>query len=130
MYSATTRGITVNVRPQYLNGQSEPEQNRYLWAYHIRIENRSGATVQLLNRYWQITDAMARVEEVRGPGVIGKQPVLEPGESFEYTSGCPLQTPSGFMVGHYEMITENGERFEVEIPTFSLDSPFLPRQLN
>ena len=122
-YRAVTRAIEVSVRPIYLDGQSTPEDNHYVWAYQVRIENVGVETVQLVNRYWRITDAFGRVHEVRGPGVVGEQPVLGPGEMFEYTSGTPLTTPSGFMVGHYEMVTEDGQTFEVDIPAFSLDDP-------
>ncbi len=122
-YRAVTRAIEVSVRPIYLDGQSTPEDNHYVWAYQVRIENVGFETVQLVNRYWRITDAFGRVQEVRGPGVVGEQPVLGPGEMFEYTSGTPLTTPSGFMVGHYEMVTEDGQTFEVDIPAFSLDDP-------
>src|SRR3546814_9636376 len=102
----------------------------YVWAYQVRIENIGRETVQLRNRYWQITDAFGRVQEVRGPGVVGEQPVLQPGESFEYTSGTPLQTPSGIMVGTYEMEAADGNHFDVDIPAFSLDSPHQPVQIN
>ncbi|MDP6344684.1 MAG: Co2+/Mg2+ efflux protein ApaG [Alphaproteobacteria bacterium] len=130
MYTATTNDITVQVEPQFLDEHSEPAEDHYLWAYTIRIENGGEETVQLLNRHWIITDARGQVEEVRGPGVVGEQPVLEPGESFEYTSGCPLGTPSGVMYGSYEMTGRAGERFDIEIPAFSLDSPFQQRQVN
>ena len=123
MYAETTRKITVRVEPTFLDEQSDPDERHYVWAYKVRIENRGGATVQLLNRYWRITDAGGQTQEVRGPGVVGEQPVLAPGEAYEYTSGCPLGTPSGIMVGAYEMETEEGERFDVAIPAFSLDSP-------
>jgi ApaG protein len=123
MYSETTRSITVTVRPFYLEQHSAPGENRYVWAYHVRIENRGSETVQLRNRHWQITDSLGRLQEVRGPGVVGEQPVLAPGESFEYTSSCPLPTPSGIMVGDYEMETKRGENFLVRIPAFSLDIP-------
>ncbi|MBM3503834.1 MAG: Co2+/Mg2+ efflux protein ApaG [Alphaproteobacteria bacterium] len=123
MYNETTKDITVTVKPMFLDDQSEPDQNHYVWAYKVRIENGGGQTVQLINRYWRITDAFGQVKEVRGPGVVGEQPVLAPGESFEYTSGTPLSTPSGIMVGTYEMQTRAGERFDVAIPAFSLDSP-------
>jgi ApaG protein len=123
MYSETTERIVVTVQPTFLEDQSAPEEGRYVWAYRVRIENRGGERVQLLNRHWKITDAGGRLNEVRGPGVVGEQPVLEPGQAFEYTSGCPLPTASGFMVGSYEMARPNGERFEVRIPLFSLDSP-------
>lgn len=130
MYSQVTRGIQVAVRPIYLDEQSEPDEGRFFWAYQVRIENQGGDTVQLLNRYWRITDATGKVVEVRGPGVVGEHPVLKPGEAFEYTSGTPLGTPSGFMVGSYEMTTTEGERFEIAIPAFSLDSPHQARRLN
>lgn len=129
-YAATTRSIHVQVQPTYLEDQSSPDENYYVWAYRVRIENHGVETVQLLNRYWKITDAAGRVQEVRGPGVIGEQPVLAPGEAYEYTSGCPLSTPSGIMVGSYEMETREGELFDIAIPAFSLDSPFQPRRLN
>ena len=123
MYSAETRSIRVTVEPEFLDDQSSPEENQYLWAYHIRIENRGAQTVQLRNRHWRITDGLGRLHEVRGTGVVGVEPVLNPGEAFEYTSGTPLNTPSGIMVGSYEMETPAGERFDVEVPAFSLDSP-------
>ena len=125
MYSELTAGIRVSVSPTYLEEQSEPDDNRYVWAYTVTIANEGEERVQLLNRHWRITDATGQQQEVRGPGVVGEQPVLEPGQSFEYTSGCPLGTPSGFMVGAYEMVREDGRRFEVRIPMFSLDSPFV-----
>jgi ApaG protein len=123
MYSETTRSIKVTVKPIYLEDQSSPGDNHYVWAYQVRIENHGGETVQLLRRYWRITDALGRIQEVRGAGVVGEQPVLEPGDSFEYTSGTPLATPSGIMVGSYKMVSESGELFEVRIPAFSLDAP-------
>lgn len=123
MYSKTTAAIEVLVRPIYLEDQSDPEHNHYVWAYQIRIENKGEERVQLLNRHWKITDALGRTQEVRGAGVVGEQPVLDPGGVFEYTSGTPLPTPSGIMFGSYEMVRSNGDRFEVEIPAFSLDSP-------
>lgn len=125
MYSQMTRDIKVSVQPIYLDEQSSPENNHYVWAYHVQIENTGGETVQLRNRYWHITDSLGRIQEVRGPGVVGEQPVLKPGESFEYTSGTPLPTPSGIMVGHYEMETSQGEFFEVGVPAFSLDCPYM-----
>lgn len=130
MYSKTTRSITVTVKPFFLDDQSSPEESHYVWAYHVRIENGGHETVQLRHRYWHITDSLGRVQEVRGAGVVGEQPVLRPGESFEYTSGTPLPTPSGIMVGAYEMESENGERFDVAVPPFSLDSPHQPVRLN
>lgn len=130
MYSETTRSITVTVKPFYLEDQSSPAEGHYVWAYHVRIENRGRETVQLLNRHWKITDNQGRMQEVRGAGVVGEQPVLAPGEAFEYTSGTPLPTPSGIMVGTYEMETPAGESFSVQIPAFSLDSPHQPVRLN
>ena len=122
-YAQTTDAITVTVEAFYLDEQSEPDDNHFVWAYHVRIENNGGRTVQLKTRHWRITDSQGNVQEVRGDGVVGEQPVLMPGQSFEYTSGTPLSTPSGFMVGTYQMETEAGERFDVGIPAFSLDSP-------
>lgn len=130
MYSQTTDSIRVTVQPHYLDEQSSPTENHYVWAYQVEIANLGAATVQLLNRYWNITDASGRVQEVRGPGVVGEQPVLPPGGSFQYTSGCPLSTPSGMMVGHYEMSDQQGRTFEVAIPAFSLDSPHQAVKLN
>ena len=130
MYSETTLGICVSVEPSFLEEQSSPNQNHYVWAYRVRIENRSPRTVQLKARHWRITDSSGRLQEVRGPGVIGEQPVLKPGAAFEYTSGCPLPTPSGIMVGTYQMQGEAGETFDVKIPAFSLDSPHESRRVN
>lgn len=130
MYKQTTRSITVSVKPFFLEDQSAPDEGRFVWAYHVRIENEGQETVQLRNRYWRITDSLGRVQEVRGAGVVGEQPVLRPGESFEYTSGTPLPTPSGIMVGSYQMESDAGERFEVAVPAFSLDSPHQPVRLN
>ena len=126
MYSAITRDIQVTVRPVYLADQSAPADNHYVWAYHIRIDNTGGRRVQLRSRFWRITDGLGRVQEVRGPGVVGEQPVILPGDAYEYTSGTPLATPSGIMVGTYSMESDDGECFEVEIPAFSLDSPHQP----
>jgi len=130
MYSETTRSIKVTVRPFYLEQHSDPVNAHFVWAYHVVIANEGGETVQLRNRHWRITDAFGRLQEVRGPGVVGEQPVLQPGQSFEYTSSCPLTTSSGFMVGDYEMETPGGETFLIHIPTFSLDSPQETRRLN
>ena len=129
-YSATTRQILVTVSPTYLEDQSVPENSHFLWAYHVVIENRGPETVQLRSRRWRITNARGEVREVRGPGVVGEQPRLEPGDEFEYTSGVPLTTPSGMMTGSYRMETGHGESFDVEIPAFSLDSPHQPVNLN
>jgi ApaG protein len=130
MYRSVTRNIEVSVTPQYLTDRSSPETGEYFWAYTIEITNRGAETVQLRTRHWRITDAMGRRQEVRGAGVVGKQPVLKPGDSFEYTSGVPLPTPSGFMTGSYGMVGPNGETFDIEIPTFSLDGPDAKRTLN
>ena len=130
MYSAVTREIRVQVEPVYLDDQSEPDNAQYVWAYRVQIENEGTETVQLLTRYWHITDGMGRVQEVRGAGVVGEQPVLNPGESYEYTSGTPLPTPSGIMKGSYQMITPSGDKFDIEVPAFSLDCPHEARQLN
>ncbi len=130
MYEKITRSISVSVRSFYLEDQSAPEDDRFVWAYRVNIENRGKETVQLMNRHWRITDKLGRLQEVKGPGVVGEQPVLKPGESFEYTSGCPLTTPSGIMAGSYEMSTGGGERFDIEIPAFSLDSPYDTATIN
>lgn len=130
MYKATTRQITVTVTPTYLEDQSRPEDGRWVWAYTVEIENGSRDTVQLRSRYWQITDGKGHVEEVDGPGVVGEEPILTPGDSFTYTSGCPLSTPSGIMRGHYRMQRPDGSLFTVEIPAFSLDLPARSRVLN
>lgn len=124
MYDETTRAITVNVEPNYLDDESEPDEAYYFWSYTVNIENNGEEPVQLRARYWRITDALGRSQEVHGEGVVGEQPVLKPGDSFEYTSGVPLSTPSGIMVGTYVMESANGESFSVTVPAFSLDSPF------
>lgn len=124
-YCATTRGVRVTVRAFYLEDQSKPDEGRFVWAYRVTIENRGRETVQLMRRTWEITDARGHTQHVHGEGVVGEQPVLEPGEAFEYTSGTPLPTPSGFMVGKYHMVSPgSGEAFDVAIPAFSLDSPY------
>ena len=130
MFSSTTRGIRVTVRPQYLPDQSDPMKPQFVWAYHVSIENGGDVTVQLRSRHWKVTDGLGQTREVKGPGVVGKTPVLRPGEKFEYTSGTPLSTPSGFMGGTYQMVNEAGENFDIEIPTFSLDTPSVDRRLN
>jgi ApaG protein len=122
-YQAVTRDIEVMVEPFYLEDRSDPADNHYVWAYRITIANQSDEFVQLLSRYWHITDATGHVEEVSGTGVVGEQPSLNPGDSYQYTSGCPLSTPSGIMVGRYTMCNGQGERFDVAIPAFSLDIP-------
>ena len=130
MYRATTRGIEVSVTPRYLQERSSPDNGQYFWAYTIEIVNRGNETVQLKTRHWRITDGLGRTQEVRGAGVVGEQPVLKPGQSFEYTSGVPLTTASGFMTGTYGMVTEKGERFDIDVPAFSLDSPAGKRTVN
>jgi ApaG protein len=130
MYEAVTRGIRVRVTPQFLEAESSPEEEQFFWVYTVDIINESSETVRLRSRYWRITDAMGTSREVRGPGVVGKTPVLAPGGSFRYTSGCPLATPSGMMVGSYQMTTEAGELFNVAVPAFLLDSPHAKRSLN
>lgn len=130
MYESTTRDIRVTVRPQYLPDQSDPEKSQFVWAYKVRIENKGAVAVQLRSRHWRITDALGRKQEVKGPGVVGQTPRLKPGESFEYTSGTPLSTSSGIMGGTYQMVSDTGENFDIEIPTFSLDTPGGTRQLN
>ena len=130
MYRTVTRDIEVQVTPRFLSERSSPENGYFFWAYTIEITNCGADTVQLKTRHWKITDAHGRLQEVRGAGVVGETPVLEPGKSFEYTSGVPLPTSSGFMAGTYGMVTSNGERFEVEIPAFSLDTTVTARTLN
>ncbi len=123
-YTTVTRGLRVTIRPFYLTDQSDPAEGRYVWAYKVQIENLGQVTVQLLKRTWLITDGMGREMRVHGEGVVGEQPTLDPGESFDYTSGTPLPTPSGFMRGTYHMIVvETGEEFDAAVPPFSLDSP-------
>ena len=123
-FTETTRDVRVTVRAFFLADQSEPERGHYVWAYQVSIANQGRQTVQLLRRSWLITDAQGRTQRVHGEGVVGEQPVLDPGESFEYTSGTPLATPSGFMRGAYHMVVPaTGEAFDVAIPGFSLDSP-------
>ncbi|MBU2583104.1 MAG: Co2+/Mg2+ efflux protein ApaG [Alphaproteobacteria bacterium] len=124
MYEAVTKGIRVHVEPEYRTDQSSPDEGYFFWAYTVTISNDSREPVELRTRLWQITDAEGHREEVRGPGVVGQTPRIEPGESFTYTSGCPLRTPSGIMMGSYQMIDSEGRMFDVTIPAFSLDSPF------
>ena len=122
-HSATTREITVRVSVSYLPEQSEPSKGRWFWAYHIRIENEGSKAVQLVSREWVISDGRGSRHEVRGEGVVGEQPVLEPGGSFDYVSGCPLTTPTGSMAGRYFMVGADGTAFEVAIPRFPLVAP-------
>ena len=130
MYSKKTKKINITVNPYFLDDQSEPEDQHFVWAYQVTIDNQSNEKVQLKNRYWKIIDSNGSEQEVRGEGVVGEQPILNPGEKFEYTSGTPLSTPSGFMGGYYEMETNEGKKFEAVIPQFSLDSPFIKNNLN
>jgi ApaG protein len=130
MYRAVTRNIEVTVSPRFLPERSSTEKSYYFWAYTIEISNRGSTTVQLKTRHWRITDGFGRLQEVRGAGVVGEEPVLEPGASFEYQSGVPLPTPSGFMTGTYGMTTPDGETFDIEIPAFSLDGPDVKRTIN
>lgn len=129
-YRAVTRQIEVRVEPQFLAERSSPENGYYFWAYTITLTNLGRETVQLKRRHWRITDAHGRLQEVRGAGVVGEEPVLKPGENFEYTSGVPLPTASGFMSGTYGMINASGEEFEIEVPAFSLDTPQRRRTIN
>jgi ApaG protein len=127
MYKAVTRGISVTVMPRFVPEESSPEKGRYFFAYSVEIINTGLERVQLRTRYWKIIDGNGQIQEVRGAGVVGKQPVIGPGESFSYTSGCPLTTPGGTMQGSYLMVTSTGESFNAEIPAFSLDSPHVKR---
>ena len=130
MAEAKRYEVTVVPKSSYVEEQSDPAKNQYVFAYTINITNTGNVPVQLLSRHWVITDANSKVLEVKGLGVVGQQPQLKPGESFEYTSGTPLPTPSGIMVGIYQMETRGGDAFSVRIPAFSLDSPHQPVRLN
>lgn len=130
MYSKTTDQITVTVVPAYLDAESAPEKNHYVWAYKVTITNNSAEAVQVISRYWHITDAFGRSQEVRGDGVVGEQPVIPPGKAFTYTSGTHLPTPSGIMFGTYHITSDSGINNDIDIPVFSLDIPSLARQLN
>ncbi len=130
MYRTVTRDIQVTVEPTFVESESSPEENRYFWAYTIEILNHGSEVVRLRSRHWRITDGNGHTEEVRGAGVVGKQPVLKPGEKFAYTSGCPLSTSSGIMVGTYQMQNEGGELFSIAIPAFSLDLPDARKTVN
>jgi ApaG protein len=129
-YEEITRDIRVAVEPSFLDDQSEPDEGRYIWAYRVTIENNGSEPVQVLSRYWRITDSRGRVREVRGSGVIGEQPVIAPGRSYEYTSGAPLETPSGFMTGTYRVRMDSGESFDIGIPMFALESPYEVRRMH
>jgi ApaG protein len=130
MYKAVTRGIRVTVMPRFVEEESAPDQQRFFFAYTVEITNMSTERVQLRSRHWRIVDGRGQLQEVRGPGVVGKQPELGPGETFSYTSGCPLTTPDGTMEGSYTMVTGKGESFQAAIPAFSLDSPFAKRVMH
>jgi ApaG protein len=130
MYECSTRGIRVRVTPFFIEEQSSPEDDSFVWAYRVEIANEGEETVQLKSRHWRITDAAGRTQEVRGPGVVGETPVIPPGGMFVYTSGCPLDTSSGIMVGSYQMADADGALFDVAIPAFSLDSPYARRNMN
>lgn len=129
-YEAITRGIRIRVEPRYMDDQSSPDDSHFVWSYAVEISNDGTEPVQLKTRTWRITDALGRTEEVRGPGVVGQTPTIAPGSSFSYTSGCPLKTPQGIMVGSYQMADEKGALFDVAIPAFSLDSPYTQRTMN
>lgn len=124
MYTKTTHHICVRVEPTFLEDQSLPSNDHYVWAYQVWIENQSAQTVQLVRRHWRITDSHGILHEVKGEGVVGEKPTIKPGETYHYTSGTPLSTPSGLMSGSYHMVIKGGEHFDVEIPSFSLDSPY------
>jgi ApaG protein len=130
MYSKTTRGITVTVKPYFLDDQSSPQENHYVWAYQVNIKNSSSNTMKLNHRNWLIIDANGKIINVQGEGVVGEFPTLEPGESFEYTSGTPLKTTNGIMQGFYLMSQNNGEQLKIDIPAFSLDSPYNKKNLH
>ncbi len=130
MYEQKTKDVVVRVEPDFLDEQSSPADHRFIWAYTVEIENQSAIDLQVVERFWKIADSRGQVQEVRGAGVVGEQPVLKPGETFRYTSGAPLTAPSGMMLGNYYMETPDGDRFAVEIPAFLLDSPHEPAFLN
>ena len=130
MFTAVSHEIVVSVEPSYLPGESEPDDHRYVWSYRVVIANHGRRAVQLVTRFWEITDANGLRRTVTGPGVVGQQPIIEPGEAFEYSSGCPLTTPSGIMAGSYRMVDDRGTALDVTIPAFSLDVPQAARTLN
>ena len=129
-YTEVTKNIRVSVKTNFLSDQSDTENNLWVWSYHILIENNGNDKVQLIDRYWKITDATGIIKEVKGSGVIGEQPTIKPGAFFEYTSGTPLNKSSGFMSGNYRMINENNESFFIDVPIFSLDIPSVQKILN
>ena len=130
MYEQKTRDVIVRVEPDFLDEQSSPADDRFIWAYTVDIENQGATEYQVMERFWKIADSRGHVQEVRGAGVVGEKPVVRPGETFRYTSGAPLNAPSGVMLGSYKLESPDGERFDVEIPLFNLDSPHEPRLLN
>lgn len=130
MFTAVSHEIVVSVEPSYLAEESDPDEHRYVWSYRVVIANHGRRAVQLMTRSWDITDANGVRRTVTGPGVVGQQPIIEPGEAFEYSSGCPLSTPSGIMSGSYHMVDDRGTALDVVIPAFSLDSPLTARTLN
>lgn len=130
MFTKTTSNVKVTAIPRFMPEHSEPDEDHYVWAYTIELENYNKVPVKLMSRYWNITDAGGLVQEVRGPGVVGEQPVLQPGEAYRYTSGTALHTPSGVMMGQYQMVASNGDTFDIDIPAFSLDSPFVTAMAN
>tara|TARA_Y200000002_G_C22616407_1_gene636215 strand:+ start:103 stop:495 length:393 start_codon:yes stop_codon:yes gene_type:complete len=130
MYSKTTNGVTVTVTPYFLEDQSSPQEDHYVWAYQVNIRNTSSNTIKLNHRNWVIIDANGKIMNIQGEGVVGEFPILHPGESFEYTSGTPLKTSNGFMQGFYMMSQINGEQLKIDIPTFSLDSPYGKKNLH
>ena len=129
-YTEVTKNIRVSVKTNFLSDQSDTENSLWVWSYHILIENNGNDKIQLIDRYWKITDATGIIKEVKGSGVIGEQPTIKPGEFFEYTSGTPLNKSSGFMSGNYRMINENNESFFIDVPVFSLDIPLVQKILN
>lgn len=126
MFEQRTKDVIVRVEPDYLEDQSSPDESRFIWAYTVEIENQGETELRVVDRFWQIADSRGQVQEVRGRGVVGEQPVVQPGETFRYTSGAPLSAPSGMMLGNYGMQTPEGDRFTVDIPPFLLDSPYEP----
>lgn len=130
MFTTVSHEIVVSVEPSYLSEESDPDEHRYVWSYRVVIVNHGRRAVQLMTRSWEITDGNGLQRAVTGPGVVGQQPIIEPGEAFEYTSGCPLSTPSGIMSGTYHMVDDLGTALDVTIPAFSLDSPMTVRTLN
>ena len=130
MYSKTTNGVTVTVTPYFLDDQSSPLESHFVWAYQVNIKNSSKNSIKLSHRNWFIIDANGKILNISGEGVVGEFPLIKPGESFEYTSGTPLKTNNGIMQGFYLVSQENGEELKIDIPTFSLDSPYNKTKLN